>query len=143
MRITCPNCGGPHPKWECKRPAQKSSPADTGADRTAESDVSRSGRVAPAPASKNRARVAPSGDSTQLEAQAGRVVGAAKDITPIVAMDFATPTGETMHIEYLPPSAPMVEMIRSMRGRPSTGYDKKARDRERIAAKRAAAKDAK
>lgn len=20
MPVTCPNCGGPHPKWECKKP---------------------------------------------------------------------------------------------------------------------------
>lgn len=24
MRVTCPNCGGDHPKWECKRPDTKS-----------------------------------------------------------------------------------------------------------------------
>lgn len=24
MRVTCPNCGGNHPKWECKAPATKS-----------------------------------------------------------------------------------------------------------------------
>ena len=35
------------------------------------------------------------------------------------------------------------EAVKRGRGRPSKGYDKKARDRERIAAKRAAAKDAK
>lgn len=27
MRITCPNCGGAHPAWDCRRPATKSTAA--------------------------------------------------------------------------------------------------------------------
>lgn len=87
----------------------------------------------------------------------GEYVRVAPPHPPIVAMDFSTPTGATMHIELMKPDATQIEMLRSMeearrviadafnltpakRGRPSNGYDKKLRDRERIAAKRAAAK---
>jgi hypothetical protein len=88
MRITCPNCGGPHPKWECKRPAPKPSPTATGADRNAGSDVARSGK---APIEREAKRVAMiahlDGGKSSLTAAITKVLSDASRSDVVVAHD--------------------------------------------------------
>jgi hypothetical protein len=119
--LPCDICGKAGHSWfDCPKRSTKS--ADWKPERL------RKAKVETRIASHQRGKSAYVAMATEAALNAGKTVttisrdgtvevrgpGAAKDITPIVAMDFATPTGATMHLELPPPSAGHLAMLEAL-----------------------------
>lgn len=126
MRITCSNCGGDHPKWECKRPATKS----TAARKSERLDVGSDN--ANGPAARPPAGIVGSTPTSEL---------AGCDALPVDTRPC------TCHPDDNPPVpcakkyalseclAPSIQ--KPKRGRPPTGFDKAEYNRQFMRDKRA------
>ena len=140
-RVVCSNCGGSHPSYDCKRPAQKSAPVV----------VEKPATLTRAQALKMQASILASGVIVSANP---KQIKAKKPKSAIVALpdgrlehttleDASSPSGKAPGFDPGTVGSNPAEATKPKRGRPSTGYDKRKADRERARAKRAAAKAAK
>lgn len=103
MRVQCPNCGGPHPKWDCKSPAK----------------VPRVEAAIPSPVSKDVTR-RPVTDSQKArkKSTAAPVHQTAKSVpkaaSSVGAVDRAPKAAAVDPIPFMPVSPEMSELVETM-----------------------------
>lgn len=122
MRVQCPNCGGDHPKWECRRPAAKSREDKAQASAGVKPNLERQlDPVKSAGLSRTKSTAARKDVlRTEVEiAQGGVRLPKANGSTP-----DAVGTKRKAGTQALP-----VDTTIRKPGRPSTGFDKAAYNR--------------
>lgn len=126
MRVECPNCGGAHPAWDCKRPATKSTAAQKVVlEVQATPKEPRQGRVSLEP-KKSRTRMASDVRSVKAGTQALPVdtnSNPVQDAKALTANTEATVAPEPAQGVQIPRPGPPTKRPR---GRPRIHPDRKA-----------------
>ncbi len=131
MRVTCKNCGGAHPTYDCKRPKKPASAVET----SAPADGGRKTKTdASAPKSQTKSTAARKDVRNGGQRSKGAALEA--EVPVRVRPDPIDVSAGTQALTVDTPSD-----IRKP-GRPKTGFDKAAYNREFMRKRRAAAKAA-
>ena len=120
MRVTCRNCGGAHPTYDCKRPKRIAAPVEAGG---------------PDPVLRESATATESTALRKNPRRIGRHDSVANDSPRVVGSALGP------H-DCQPGSVGPVDTSIRKPGRPKTGFDKAAYNRDYMRKRRAARKDA-